>query len=296
MKNEIILKTPATSANLGAGFDCLGLALDFYNKTLIKRSNIFKVSIKGEGEDNPYLKKYNLFINIFNETYQKLTGKKDTFSFSFINNIPLSRGLGSSSSVIIGAITSAYYLAGLSINKDNILNNALVYENHPDNISPAALGGFVCSLVEDNVVKYIKTDILDDVKAVVCIPNKPISTNVSRSALPKHLSLADTSFNISRSSLTTAAFMSKNYEMLKYSSYDKLHENRRMKAIPELFKIREIARKNGALMSNLSGSGSTFFNLCYKDDASKLKNILENEFSSMKILELNFNNTGVIYE
>ncbi|ULO03948.1 homoserine kinase [Campylobacter sp. RM12651] len=294
MRNEICLKSPATSANLGAGFDCLGLALDFYNETIIKRNNFFKISIKGEGEDNPYLKKHNLFITIFNETYIKLTGKKDLFSFNFINNIPLSRGLGSSSSIIVGAIASAYYLAGLEVNKNTILNNALIYENHPDNISPAALGGFVCSVVDKDNVKYIKTDISSDVKAVVCIPNKQISTNVSRSALPKHLSLADTSFNISRSSLTTAAFMSKNYEMLKIASFDKLHENRRMKAVPELFKVRELARKNGALMSNLSGSGSTFFNLCYKDDANKLKTILENNFPNMKVLELNFNNQGII--
>lgn len=292
MKNELKILSPATSANLGAGFDTLGLALDFYNETIIKRSSFFKISIKGEGEDNPYLKKHNLFVNVFNETYAKIANDKDTFSFEFINNIPLSRGLGSSSSIIVGAIASAYYLAGFDINKDAILNQALIYEPHPDNISPAALGGFVCSLIEDGMVKYLKTDISSDVKAVVCIPNQAISTNASRDALPKSLSLADTSYNIARSSLTTAAFFSKNYEMLKIAAKDKLHEEKRMSAVPELFSVRELALKNGALMSNLSGSGSTFFNLCYKDDAKKLHEVLANNFSNMKVLTLDFNNSG----
>lgn len=296
MKNEIIIHSPATSANLGAGFDCLGLSLSLFNTVHIKKSSFFKVSINAEGYDNPYLKKRNLFISIFNEIYSKLSVEKTNFSFTFTNNIPLSRGLGSSSSVIVAAICAAYYLAGLSVNKDNILNLALEYENHPDNISPTTLGGFVCSLVENKTVKYIKTDISSDVKAVVCIPSNPISTNASRSALLKSVSLEDASFNIARSSLTTAAFMSKNYDILKISAKDKLHENRRMKAIPELFDVRKCAIENGALMSNLSGSGSTFFNMCYKDDAKKLKNILEHKFSNLKILELDFDNNGVFFE
>ncbi|WP_267523254.1 homoserine kinase [Campylobacter sp. MG1] len=289
---ELKIISPATSANLGAGFDCLGLALNFYNETIIKKNSFFRVSIKGEGDDNIYLKKHNLFIIIFNETYYKLTGKKDNFSFSFVNNIPLSRGLGSSSSIIVAAIASAYYFAGLSINKNMILNQALDYENHPDNISPAVLGGFVCSLVENLKVNYIRTTISDSIKAVVCIPNKAISTNASRKALPTKLSLEDSCFNIAHSSLTTAAFMSKNYDMLKVAAKDRLHERGRMMAIPELFKVQELAIKNGALMSNLSGSGSTFFNLCYNDDANKLNKILSDNFKDMRVLTLDFNNTG----
>lgn len=290
--NELRIISPATSANLGAGFDCLGLALNFHNETIIKRSPFFKIHIKGEGEDNFNLKKHNLFIIIFNEIYYKLTSKKENFSFSFINNIPLSRGLGSSSSIIVSAIASAYYFAGLNVNKNIILNTALDYENHPDNISPAVLGGFVCSLVDNLKVNYIKTDISSDIKAVVCIPDKTISTSQSRKALPKILSLDNACFNISHSSLTTAAFMSKNYDMLKVASKDKLHEQNRMKVIPELFKVRELAIKNGALMSNLSGSGSTFFNLCYKDDANKLNKVLSSNFSNMRVLTLDFNNVG----
>ncbi len=103
-----------------------------------------------------FLKKNNIFVNIFYEIYEKLSGKKDNFRFIFQNNIPLSRGLGSSSAVIVGAIASAYYMSGFKVEKERILDEALIYENHPDNIAPATLGGFVCSLVEKNKVYSIK--------------------------------------------------------------------------------------------------------------------------------------------
>ena len=99
---------PATSANRGPGFDALGLALELHNKVEIMRANFASVSILGEGKDNALLKKNNIFLSIFNEIYLKLTGKKDTFRMIFTNQIPFSRGLGSSSAVITSAIAAAY--------------------------------------------------------------------------------------------------------------------------------------------------------------------------------------------
>ncbi|EOH1499894.1 homoserine kinase, partial [Campylobacter jejuni] len=171
---------PATSANLGPGFDCLGLSLKLFNETQIQKSGVFSISIGGEGSDNIFLKKNNIFVNIFYEIYEKLSGKKDNFRFIFQNNIPLSRGLGSSSAVIVGAIASAYYMSGFKVEKERILDEALIYENHPDNIAPATLGGFVCSLVEKNKVYSIKKEIDKDLAAVVVIPNLAMSTEQSR--------------------------------------------------------------------------------------------------------------------
>ena len=119
--------TPATSANLGPGFDCLGLSLEFFNKSTIKRSKITSISISGEGAKNIFIKKNNLFVKIFYEYYEKLNGKKDNFSFKFENSIPMSRGLGSSSAVIVSAIASAYHISNYSIDKTSILNEALKY-------------------------------------------------------------------------------------------------------------------------------------------------------------------------
>ena len=178
------ISVPATSANLGPGFDTLGLSVDLRNRVEFKPSRFFSVSIKGEGEDNPRLKGNNMFVSIFNEHYQRLTHKKQNFKFQFYNNIPLSRGLGSSSAVIVSAIATAHEAAGVRVSKRRILNHALVYEAHPDNITPAVMGGFNVATVEKNKVFSQKKHLPDYLRAVVVIPDKPISTARSRIRSP----------------------------------------------------------------------------------------------------------------
>ncbi|AJP34649.1 homoserine kinase [Campylobacter jejuni] len=283
---------PATSANLGPGFDCLGLSLKLFNETQIQKSGVFSISIGGEGSDNIFLKKNNIFVNIFYEIYEKLSGKKDNFRFIFQNNIPLSRGLGSSSAVIVGAIASAYYMSGFKVEKERILDEALIYENHPDNIAPATLGGFVCSLVEKNKVYSIKKEIDKDLAAVVVIPNLAMSTEQSRQALAKNLSFNDAVFNLSHASFLTACFLEKKYEFLKFASQDKLHEINRMKNLPELFEVQKFALENKALMSTLSGSGSSFFSLAFKDDALALVKKMQTKFKDFRVQYLEFDDNG----
>ncbi|MBL0686960.1 MAG: homoserine kinase [Sulfurospirillum sp.] len=286
------IRIPATSANLGPGFDSLGLAISLYNYVTIKPYMCQSISIKGEGSNKPKLKVNNIFVSIFKETYKKLVSTKETFRFEFENNIPFSRGLGSSSAVIVGAIASAYHMANVKISKETILNLALSYENHPDNITPAVYGGFTTSIVVDNVVKTLKKELPTSIKAVIVIPNSPMYTAYSRTQLPKFYHMKDVIFNSSRVGLMSAAFFSENWELLKHASYDKIHENRRMKKMKELFTVREVALKNGALMSTLSGSGSSFFSLVYEKDAQNLKNILEKKFPSFKIGIFCFDNFG----
>ncbi|EAK7782487.1 homoserine kinase [Campylobacter coli] len=283
---------PATSANLGPGFDCLGLSLTLFNHTIIEKSNFFSISVNGEGSENLSLKKNNIFVSIFNEIYQRLSGRKDHFRFIFDNAIPLSRGLGSSSAVIIGAIASAYEMAGFKAEKEKILNEALKYENHPDNIAPAALGGFVVSMVENEKVFSIKKDLDENLNAVVVIPNVAMSTEQSRNALPSNLSLKDCVSNLCHSSFLTACFLEKKYDLLALASKDLLHQTRRMQNLPELFEVQKFALENKALMSTLSGSGSSFFNLAYKDDAKHLAQKMKQKFRNFKILCLEFDNKG----
>ena len=142
------VSVPATSANLGPGFDCLGLAIDIKNQVIIRPSKFHSVSLKGEGANNPALKDNNMFISIFNDFYHNLSHKKRNFRFEFQNEIPLSRGLGSSSAVIVSAIASAYAIEGIKLEKSKLLNLALAYESHPDNITPAVMGGFTVATVQ----------------------------------------------------------------------------------------------------------------------------------------------------
>lgn len=290
------VSVPATSANLGPGFDCLGLALSLKNQVVITPSKFHSVSLKGEGSNNPALKDNNMFITIFNDFYQNLSYKKRFFRFEFQNEIPLSRGLGSSSAVIVSAIASAYAIEGIKLEKEKLLNLAFAYENHPDNITPAVMGGFNVACVKENEIKYINKHIPKNLKAVIVIPNRAISTQMSRKILPFKYSKEDTVFNISHSCLLTAAFMSENWDMLKFASNDQIHQKYRMKQMPELFEVQKTALKEGALMSTLSGSGSTFFSMVNIDDSKNVEKVLKDKFPHFRVLTADFDNSGVIVE
>lgn len=292
----MIISVPATSANLGPGFDSLGLALDLRNSVDIRPSRFHSVSVRGEGENNPRLKGNNLFVGIFNDHYKKLTEKSQNFKFTFQNQVPLSRGLGSSSAVIVSAISSAHVAAGVRVSRRRILNHALQYEPHPDNITPAVMGGFNVSVVEKGKVFSEKKHIPPYLKAVVVIPNKPISTAHSRTTLPKSYNKENAIYNLSHSSLLVAAFYSENWEMLRIASKDRFHQRQRMKMLPELFTVQKLAYEHGALMSTLSGSGSTFFSMCYDEDAEKLHEKMEQRFPDFVVKTLDFDNSGLKIE
>ena len=290
----MFVSVPATSANLGPGFDTLGLAVDLRNEIIIKPSKFLSLSTHGEGADNPKIKKNTLFLNIFNENYKRLTGRTDNFRFEFHNRIPISRGLGSSSAVIVAALSAAYTTAEVKYNKREILNQALRYEHHPDNITPAVMGGFNVACVEGDRVYSKKRRLPDYLKAVVVVPNRTISTAKSRTVLPKMYRKEETVYSLSRAAYMTALFMSESWDLLRIASKDKLHQARRMKMMPELFDVQKTALKHGAIMSTLSGSGSTFFNLVYEKDAQRIHAALEKRFPKFRVFTLSLDNHGVI--
>jgi len=292
----VTISVPATSANLGPGFDSLGLAVELRNRVEFKPSLFFSVSIKGEGEGNPRLKGNNLFVSIFNDHYKRLTNKRQNYKFTFYNNIPLSRGLVSSSAVIVAAIATAHEAAGVRVSKRRILNHALVYEAHPDNITPAVMGGFNAATVEKQKVFSQKKHLPDYIKAVVVIPNKPISTAKSRTTLPRSYSKENAVFNLSHTALTVAAFFNEDWEMLRLATQDRFHQKVRMKMLPELFAIQKAAYEQGALMSTLSGSGSTFFSMVYDEDARKLHELFAKQYPDYRVKTLDFDNHGIITE
>jgi len=290
----VLVSVPATSANLGPGFDALGLAVDLRNEIIIKPSSFLSLATIGEGSDSLKIRKNTLFLDIFNKQYAKLTDKNETFRFEFTNRIPLSRGLGSSSAVIVAALASAYVAAGATYTKRDLLNLALEYEKHPDNITPAVMGGFNVACLEDGRVYSRKKRLPEYLRAVLVVPNKTISTARSRTTLPKFYSKEETIYSLSRSSYLTALFMSESWDLLRIASKDKLHQNRRMKMMPELFDVQKLALRNGALMSTLSGSGSTFFNLCYDSDAELMAEAFRKRFPEFRVFVTSLDNNGLI--
>ncbi len=290
----MLVSVPATSANLGPGFDSLGLAVDLRNEIIIKPSGFLSLATIGEGSDSLKIRKNTLFLDIFNKQYVKLTDKHETFRFEFTNRIPLSRGLGSSSAVIVAALASAFVASGSTYTKRDILNLALEYEKHPDNITPAVMGGFNVACLEDGRVYSRKKRLPEYLRAVLVVPNKTISTARSRTTLPKFYSKEETIYSLSRSSYLTALFMSESWDLLRIASKDKLHQNRRMKMMPELFDVQKLALRNGALMSTLSGSGSTFFNLCYDSDAELMAEAFRKRFPEFRVFVTSLDNNGLI--
>ncbi|MCH5313835.1 MAG: homoserine kinase [Helicobacter sp.] len=295
----MVVSVPATSANLGPGFDTLGLALKLHNVFSITPSRLSGIHISGEGEEYPKLRVDNIFVRIFNEILKRNDYPPTHFKFSFTNSIPISRGLGSSSAVIIGAIVSAYHIMQKPIDKPEILQLALAYENHPDNITPALYGGFNIAMLscdekkeQTHKVVSFQAPLPMDIKAVVVIPNIAISTKMSRKELPKKYTTKNAVFNLSRSCMLSAAFITHKWELLRESSKDRFHQKVRMKNCPALFSVQKIALQKGALLSTLSGSGSSFLNICYRDDSAALAQVLREQFPKFRVLELEFDNSG----
>ena len=195
-KKLITFKIPATSANIGSGFDSVGLALNLYNEIHIyenDNSKKIEFEIFGEGE-NEISKKDNMIYSAMKLVFKKLKSKPNKgYIIKCINRIPLSRGLGSSSAAIIGGLLCANFILGnkLKIEKD-ILNMAVQIEGHPDNVAPAILGGIVSGVVKkEEDFKYIKIKPPKNLKAIVSIPDFYLSTEIARNILPKEITRKD---------------------------------------------------------------------------------------------------------
>ena len=304
-KKLVTFKIPATSANIGSAFDSVGLALDLYNEIHIYENNNSKkidFEITGEGEGE-IAKDDNMILSAMKLVFKRLKAKPDKgYIIKCINRIPLSRGLGSSSAAIIGGLLTANYILGNKLSLENeILNMSVQLEGHPDNVSPAILGGIISGVVrKDEDFKYVKINPPKGLKAVVAIPNFYLSTEKARNALPKEISLKDAIFNISRAALLTSALSSNRLDLLEVATDDKLHQDYRAKFIPglkDLFKQVKIA---GAYSVTISGAGSSILALVKDDEKiiKKVSNAMENSFSKKKIKSeikvLNIPKKGVI--
>ena len=289
-KKLVTFKIPATSANIGSGFDSVGLALDLYNEIHIYNNDEskkieFEISGEGEGEIS---KDNNMILDAMKLVYKRLKAKPNKgYIIKCINRIPLSRGLGSSSAAIIGGLLTANYILGnkLSIEYD-ILNMSVQLEGHPDNVSPAILGGIISGVVrKDEDFKYVKIKPSKYLKAVVAIPNFYLSTETARNALPKEITFKDAIFNISRAALLTSALSSNRFDLLEVATDDKLHQDYRAKFIPGLKDLFKNTKAAGAYSVTISGAGSSILSLVKNDEniIKKVSEAMKNSFNKKKI-------------
>lgn len=290
-KKLITFKIPATSANIGSGFDSVGLALNLYNEIHIyenDNSKKIEFEIFGEGE-NEISKKDNMIYSAMKLVFKKLKSKPNKgYIIKCINRIPLSRGLGSSSAAIIGGLLCSNFILGnkLKIEKD-ILNMAVQIEGHPDNVAPAILGGIVSGVVKkEEDFKYIKIKPPKNLKAIVSIPDFYLSTEIARNILPKEITRKDAIFNISRAALLTSALFSNRLDLLEIATEDKIHQDYRAKFIPNLNQLFKETKKAGAYSVTISGAGSSILALT-KDDKNIIEKVSKAMHSSFKKKNIN---------
>ncbi len=269
---HITIRIPATSANLGPGFDSLGLALDLWNETIITLAIEYSVQVNGEGREKVSAGENNLIIRSAQRLAEFIGKRLPPFHLDCVNRIPLSSGLGSSAAAKLTGLLGANALLGKPLSKDEILNLATEMEGHPDNVAPALWGGLVVSTVEEGKVLAHKVNLEVDsaspIHITVVLPDFHLSTQQARLALPDHVTMKDAVYNLSRAAMVTEAFRAGDLDLLGKAMTDTLHQPYRLQLIPGGREAMEAAREAGAAAAAISGAGPSIIAFSSQRDPS----------------------------
>ncbi len=267
---DIIVTTPATTANLGPGFDSLGLALDLWNQTVFSTAtDVNKVIVGGEGRGKLPEDEQNLIFLAAKTVFERAEKPMPPLRITCQNGIPLSSGLGSSSAAVLAGLLGANNLLNDPFSHDELLNMACNLEGHADNVAPALLGGLVITATEKDEVLYKKvifSALAPPIYITVVLPAFEFSTEKARAALPEKISHADAIFNISRTALVIEALKSGNANLLGKAMQDRLHQPYRLPLIPAAQKAMDSMRQAGAEAIALSGAGPSLIAFSAKRD------------------------------
>lgn len=257
----IIIKTPATSANVGVGFDCLGLALQLYNTFYVEPCNAYVL----EGVEEKYANEENLFIQSYKKACQYLQVKELPLHIRFKADVPVSRGLGSSATLIVAGITACYAIHGMEIDKETILQIASAIEGHPDNVAPCIYGGLCASYVTEDKYHTLPLQVYKDIHFTLAVPNFEVSTEKARELLPSSYARKDVVNNIACVLAVSKGMETGEMDKIVLAEKDTIHEPYR-KPLIHGFDIFEKAFKQqtqGCVL--ISGSGSTILGISNTD-------------------------------
>ena len=260
----IQVSVPATSANVGAGFDSLGLAVSLHNVFTFEEAEGIQIS-SVDGTHVP-AGSNNLVYRSARVVYDQLGIPLRGLRITQRNDIPMARGLGSSSACIVAGILGANALLGGRLTKRQMLTLATAIEGHPDNVAPAMLGGFVTSVIDEGQVYSVKKDIDPELAFAAFVPDFRLLTAKARAALPQMVSHKDAVYNLSRAALATAAFCDGDYALLGVATKDVLHQQYRLPLIQGGDEIFELALDLGAMAAYISGAGPTIMAVVHRDD------------------------------
>ena len=255
----IRIQVPATSANLGSGFDALGIALSLYNQVWMEEADSIEITCKDDVQV-PH-DEHNLIYWAASQLYAECGRKLPGLKIVQLNNIPIARGLGSSSACIVAGLLGANRLVGSPLEQKELVTLATRIEGHPDNVAPAIEGGLVTSAMEGGKVYSVSVPISEKIRFVTFIPPFELKTEKARSVLPDSYSRADAVYNLSRSALMAASLFSGNLENLRVAVQDRIHQPYRAPLIEHYDQVVRLSYELGTLGTCVSGAGPTILSM-----------------------------------
>ena len=259
--DKITVRAPATTANMGPGFDSLGMALELFNTISIERSDRFSIGITGNGAGELSTGPDNMVYRGIAAVYDYLGFEPPALAVKCHNEIPLRRGLGSSAAAIAGGMVAANLLTGESAPREELLRLADDIEGHPDNVAPALFGGCQIVIREGENLTSIPCPVDERLKAVLLVPDVEIPTEEARRVMPANIPMQDAVHNIGRAALLALSLSSGEAKHMALATQDVLHQPYRSPLFPPMTGIFEAAMEAGACGVFLSGSGSTILAL-----------------------------------
>lgn len=303
---KVSVKVPATTANLGPGFDCLGLALPIYNTVTVEETIMpgtgIEINIIDETHEQDIISiptdENNIVFKAIELLYNSIGQTPSELKITIKTHIPIARGLGSSAAVIVGGLIAANELLGRPADEAALLSIATEIENHPDNITPAVVGGFIVSSIEeDGSVVYSKMNWPKDWNITVCIPDYELATDIARSVLPAEVPMKDAIFNLKHTAMLVQAVNTHDEKLMKIALHDKLHQQYREKLVPGLKEINEALKHEENVMGVvISGAGPSVLVISYGNNLNKIRETVSKVWLDLnvksKILTLQVEENG----
>lgn len=272
---RVHVRVPATSANLGPGFDALGLALALYNEVTAAEADRVSVRIEGEGVGRLPPNGHNVVARGVRQAFEAAGRPFQGVALTCVNRVPPARGLGSSAAAWVGGLVAGNALLGGPLSRDALLALAARAEGHPDNVAAALLGGLTVSCgLGDGRVATVSLPVPGGVRWVVLVPEVTSATAEARAVLPQSVPRADAVFNVQRVALLLAALQAGRLDVLGIALDDRLHQPYRLKLFPWMPAVADAARAAGALGCVLSGAGPSLL-AAVRDDADVVARSME---------------------
>lgn len=261
------IRVPATSANIGSGFDSLGIALTMYNEIDIEESDVLDIASLDDVEV-PTTAENLIFQSACRLCEECGKPIPNGMKIRQTNVVPMARGLGSSSTCVAAGLLGANALLGNLVSRDELVNIACSIEGHPDNTTPALLGGLTSAAVEKGRVYAVTLHVADKFRFAAFIPNFELKTSVARGVLPEKISREDAVYNLSRSALMAGSLATGNIENLHIAVQDKIHQPYRLGLIPGAGDIFDLSYEYGSFATYISGAGPTIMSIINRKDES----------------------------